>query len=365
MAAARCISGRTFVNNDPPTAVVVATPSRRHSNVSQSLWQLLQSLHDVFRQHVPARVMGHAMAFEYQNRGCPVVHTVFYLAFAAQVISRYVSGCNRQQEVTCRASLLRNAETLDEEWYIPTYTGAQVDYGSMGSNGNFRISGSVYHRIGPLLPVVDQPPKFAQLYLVDSEHELQNRMKLFDKDDKKDDRGMRAHILGALQTMLHNCNGCHLVRKFKEAAASADTEDGMLGLRAADGTVPRGTGNLPKFNEIAVVFPGDGSKPMRNRDIVVQLREGGEGIEDMEDVKVDPQAEPWRDIGNWRSLEDSIADFKGKNFAKTMDGVGPLASTSSGKWKFLRYNIDDSKRETIAETMDSVAPGPSICSVCS
>lgn len=43
------------------------------------------------------------------------------------------------------------------------------------------------------------------------------------------------------------------------------------------GTVPRGTGNLPKFNEIAVVFPGDGSEPMRNRDIVVQLREGGEG----------------------------------------------------------------------------------------
>lgn len=114
-----------------------------------------------------------------------------------------------------------------------------MDYGSMGSNGNFRISGSVYHRIGPLLPVVDQPPKFAQLYLVDSEHELQNRMKLFDKDDKKDDRGMRAHILGALQTMLHNCNGCHLVRKFKEAAASADTEDGILGLRAADGKVYR------------------------------------------------------------------------------------------------------------------------------
>ena len=112
-------------------------------------------------------------------------------------------------------------------------TGAQVDYGSMGSNGNFRISGSVYHRIGPLLPVADQPPKFAQLYLVDSEHELQNRMKAFDKDGKKDDRGMRPHILEALQSMLHNCN--HFVRKFKEAAAAEDTQDGMLVLRAADG----------------------------------------------------------------------------------------------------------------------------------
>ena len=74
-------------------------------------------------------------------------------------------------------------------------TGVQVDYGSMGSNGTFCISGSVYHRIGPLLPVADQPPKFAHFYLVDSECKLQNRLKAFDKDGKKDDRGMRPRIL--------------------------------------------------------------------------------------------------------------------------------------------------------------------------
>ncbi len=50
---------------------------------------------------------------------------------------------------------------------------------------------------------------------------------------KKDDRGMRAHILGALQKMLHSCN--HSVRKLTEAAASVDTQDGMLVLHAADG----------------------------------------------------------------------------------------------------------------------------------
>ena len=112
-------------------------------------------------------------------------------------------------------------------------TGAQMDYGSKSSNETIRISGSVYHRIGPLLPVADQPPKFAQLYLVDSEYEPQNCMKAFDKDGKKDDRGMRRHILEALQNMLHSCN--HFVRKFKEAAASEDTQDGMLVLHAADG----------------------------------------------------------------------------------------------------------------------------------
>ncbi len=67
---------------------------------------------------------------------------------------------------------------------------------------------------------------------MDSEHELQNRMKVFDKDGKEGDSGMRAHILEALQTMMHNCN--HFVRKFKEAAAAVDTEDGRL-VTAADG----------------------------------------------------------------------------------------------------------------------------------
>ena len=83
----------------------------------------------------------------------------------------------------------------------------------------------MYHCIEPLLPVADRS-KFAQVYIVDSEHELQNRMKAFDKDGEKDDRGMRPHILEALQNMLHSCN--HFVRKFKEAAASEDTQDGML-----------------------------------------------------------------------------------------------------------------------------------------
>lgn len=69
----------------------------------------------------------------------------------------------------------------------------------MGSNGNFRMSGSVYHCIGTLIPVANQPPKFARLYLIDSEVELQNCMKVFDKDGKKDDRGMRAYPRSAAE----------------------------------------------------------------------------------------------------------------------------------------------------------------------
>ena len=92
-------------------------------------------------------------------------------------------------------------------------TGAQVDWGNMGSNANIHIFGSVYHCLGPLMPVGNQAPRFDQLNLVDTEHESQNCMTVFDKAGKKQDRGMCPEILGALHNMLHNCN--RFVRKMQ------------------------------------------------------------------------------------------------------------------------------------------------------
>ncbi|KAF1877359.1 hypothetical protein Lal_00038275 [Lupinus albus] len=39
-----------------------------------------------------------------------------------------------------------------------------------------RIQGQPCHRIGSMLPLPGQFPKFAQLYIYDTEHEIQNRM---------------------------------------------------------------------------------------------------------------------------------------------------------------------------------------------
>lgn len=40
----------------------------------------------------------------------------------------------------------------------------------------FRISGSNYHRIGSLLPEPGTGPKFAQLYIYDTNNETSNRL---------------------------------------------------------------------------------------------------------------------------------------------------------------------------------------------
>jgi hypothetical protein len=44
---------------------------------------------------------------------------------------------------------------------------------------HFVIAGQNYHRLGSLLPNDGNPPKFAQLYIYDTQHEINNRISHF------------------------------------------------------------------------------------------------------------------------------------------------------------------------------------------
>ena len=77
---------------------------------------------------------------------------------------------------------------------------------------NFKIQGSVYHRIGPLLPLNGQKPKFAQIYFHDTDHELENRMNIFNHLDTQ--------IMNQLQDMMHEYNP--LYQQFKRSLESMD-----------------------------------------------------------------------------------------------------------------------------------------------
>ena len=63
---------------------------------------------------------------------------------------------------------------------------------------NFTIHGQVYHFIGSLLPNEGQAPKFAQLYIYDTENEARNRLNIMQDLD--------ATILQNLQNMLDAVN---------------------------------------------------------------------------------------------------------------------------------------------------------------
>ena len=59
-----------------------------------------------------------------------------------------------------------------------TSTGIKFDKTIGHSRGppTIRIQGQPYHRIGSLLPMPGKEPKFAQLYIYETENEVQNRI---------------------------------------------------------------------------------------------------------------------------------------------------------------------------------------------
>ena len=81
--------------------------------------------------------------------------------------------------------------------------GAQIDeLINVSGIYNFKIHGSVYHRIGSLLPSNNDGPKFAQIYFHDTENELNNRLKYTSNLDP--------NILMSLQHMMHQHNQFYL-----------------------------------------------------------------------------------------------------------------------------------------------------------
>lgn len=62
----------------------------------------------------------------------------------------------------------------------------------------FKVSGQMYHCLGNVEPNPGEGPAFSQMYVFDSQHELENRMNSIP--------GMNENTLGKLQTMLHENN---------------------------------------------------------------------------------------------------------------------------------------------------------------
>jgi len=99
------------------------------------------------------------------------------------------------------------ADAKDFRQRIRSYNNA-LAFTSMGANldtsvaqpGNYtyRLRGELYHRMGSLLPQPGEAPKFAQLYINDSQAELDGRMGNFG--------GLNRDTMQSLQTMLHACN---------------------------------------------------------------------------------------------------------------------------------------------------------------
>ncbi|UYV75380.1 hypothetical protein LAZ67_13000048 [Cordylochernes scorpioides] len=126
----------------------------------------------------------------------------------------------------------------------------------------FRVQGQVYHRAGSLLPSLDQPPQFLQIFFVeDAQLEVNQRCHF--------SSALRHGTVLCLQRMFHRCN--QLIKIFKTALENMPSDEYKLVIRA-DKT-PSGEHerrfNAPQSNDVAVVLSAD---EFNQRDIIIQRR---------------------------------------------------------------------------------------------
>ena len=128
---------------------------------------------------------------------------------------------------------------------------------------SFRINGSVCHRIGHLQPnSADERPKFAQMYIYDTDHEIQNRLHWNPQ--------LKSDILATISRVINSVNP--FVQFYKHAAATVDSageqgKDVKMVLRA-DSSKDAHRYNLPTASEVAVILPGD-PQNFQQRDVVI------------------------------------------------------------------------------------------------
>ncbi|CAK8560461.1 unnamed protein product [Lathyrus sativus] len=137
-----------------------------------------------------------------------------------------------------------------------------------GGPPTLRIQGQSCHRIGSLLPLKGQPPKFAQLYIYETENEVHNRMQ-----GLRDTKNIDPLIVHQLSEMLYEHNPrAKSFQMAKQWLSDGNTQNFKLRLisnRKTNGQIY----NQPTVSEVAALVVGD-IDTAEMRDIVMQTKGG-------------------------------------------------------------------------------------------
>ncbi|XP_058741411.1 uncharacterized protein LOC131613788 [Vicia villosa] len=176
--------------------------------------------------------------------------------------------------------LLHNGTSLDSKNYqsnIRTYnamfsfTSPGMKFDNTVADGGgpptLRLHGQTCHRIGTLIPK-DGRPQYAQLYIFDTDSEIDNRLKCFSKN-----KVIKRDIVSNLKLMLDECNpqakAFRMARDLLKVNAFLDLKLRLISDRPEDGRVY----NTPTVSEVAALIVGD-IDPNTPRDIIIHARDG-------------------------------------------------------------------------------------------
>ncbi|XP_050374857.1 uncharacterized protein LOC126792486 [Argentina anserina] len=146
-----------------------------------------------------------------------------------------------------------------------TSMGVHVDQNLATGGGTFtfRAQGYVYHKIGSLIPDGDNRPRFLQLYIYDTDHEVDNRM--------LENEALHRDVVERIQQMLHAHNP--FVQTFHHLAERQDLQNCRLIIREQAANQRQYT--LPSASQVAAIIVGeDENETLRGRNIMVKTRQG-------------------------------------------------------------------------------------------
>ena len=157
------------------------------------------------------------------------------------------------------------------QMFAMTSFGATVD-SSVNRGGGpyvFRVSGQIYHWIGGFCPSGNDDPRFLQMYIYDTDHEIQHRLSHFNSDER---RILQEEIVEGLMRFLNEHNA--LVRLFRTARdklQQADIPDFEIRLF---GVVGANQYELPTADTIGAIVYDGGPETTTQYDVVIQRHSG-------------------------------------------------------------------------------------------
>jgi hypothetical protein len=149
--------------------------------------------------------------------------------------------------------------------FMMTSFGAHKNLTTPGFFTTFKVQGQVYHRIGGLLPLPNEEPKYVQVYFIGGDREVDQRLRL--------NQGVHRGTIEDLQTMLHETHP--YVPGFKLALEQIDQPEHRVVIRADRtpvGEHPRRF-NAQVANEVGIIMVLNEHDTNGKRDIVLKKRD--------------------------------------------------------------------------------------------
>ncbi|KAL0414287.1 UNVERIFIED_CONTAM: ATP-dependent DNA helicase PIF1 [Sesamum radiatum] len=142
-----------------------------------------------------------------------------------------------------------------------TSLGAKLDESVAGRQGvyTFRAHGTMYHKIGTLLPSPGTRPRYIQMFIYDTEHEIENRL--------LENNGLDRELVDKIKHILDAHNP--FVQTLRQLAQRDDILDCKLLIKERPTAHSRYA--LPTASQVAaIIVGGDEVVDTNNRDIIVQ-----------------------------------------------------------------------------------------------